>query len=61
MAAYCVGMLIGFWVAGLIPNYFVIEEGFHNWEPIWLLPVGFSVVVLLLFMALFKREQINSQ
>ncbi|WPR75695.1 nucleoside permease [Algoriphagus sp. NG3] len=61
LATYGVGMLIGFWVAGFISNYFVIEEGFHNWKSIWLLPAGFSVVVLLLFVALFKREQINSQ
>ncbi len=61
LATYGVGMLIGFWVAGFISNYFVTEEGFHSWKSIWLLPAGFSVVVLLLFMALFKREQINSQ
>ncbi len=59
-ATYGVGMLIGFWAAGLISNYYTNEAGVHLWESIWLIPAGISVLVLLLFMALFKKEQINS-
>ncbi|MEB2786487.1 nucleoside permease [Algoriphagus persicinus] len=60
LATYGVGMLVGFWAAGLISNYYTNEAGLHLWESIWLVPAGISVLVLLLFMALFKKEQINS-
>ncbi|MBN3582598.1 nucleoside permease [Algoriphagus aestuarii] len=57
LATYGVGMLIGFWAAGQISNYYLVEEGIHNWKSIWLIPSGISVMVLLLFTALFKKEQ----
>ncbi|PZX59210.1 nucleoside transporter [Algoriphagus ratkowskyi] len=60
LATYGVGMLIGFWAAGMISNFYVLESGAHIWKSIWLIPSGISVLVLLLFMALFKKEQINS-
>mgnify|MGYP003675093419 FL=1 len=60
LATYGLGMLIGFWAAGLISNYYTNEVGAHIWKSIWLIPSGISVLVLLLFMALFKKEQINS-
>ena len=57
LATYGVGMLIGFWAAGQISNYYLVNEGIHNWKSIWLIPSGISVMVLLLFTALFKKEQ----
>ncbi|WP_192348412.1 nucleoside permease [Algoriphagus sp. Y33] len=60
LATYGVGMLIGFWAAGLISEYYTNEAGTHLWKSIWLIPAGISVLVLLLFTALFKKEQINS-
>lgn len=60
LATYGIGMLIGFWIAGLISNYYTNESGGHIWESIWLIPAGISVMVLLLFMALFKKEHLNS-
>lgn len=60
LATYGIGMLVGFWAAGLISNYYIADNGLHLWESIWLIPAGISVMVLLLFMALFKKEQINS-
>jgi nucleoside transporter len=60
LATYGVGMLIGFWVAGLISDFYLNESGLHIWKSIWLIPAGISVLVLLLFMALFKKENINS-
>lgn len=60
LATYGIGMLVGFWAAGLISEYYTNEDGIHLWESIWLIPAGISVLVLLLFMALFKKEQINS-
>lgn len=60
LATYGVGMLIGFWAAGLISDFYLSESDGHIWKSIWLIPAGISVMVLLLFMALFKKEQINS-
>jgi len=60
LATYGVGMLIGFWAAGLISDYYTNEAGAHLWKSIWLIPSGISVLVLLFFISLFKREQINS-
>jgi nucleoside transporter len=60
LATYGIGMLVGFWAAGLISNYYTNEVGVHVWKSIWLIPAGISVLVLLLFMALFKKEQIIS-
>lgn len=57
LATYGVGMLIGFWAAGQISNYYLVNDGIHNWKSIWLIPSGISVMVLLLFTALFKKEQ----
>lgn len=58
LATYGIGMLIGFWVAGKITDTYLIADGTHNWETIWLYPAGFAVVVLLLFALLFKNEKI---
>jgi hypothetical protein len=52
-------MLIGFWTAGKIADYFTISEGVHNWESIWLYPAGFALVVMFLFAFFFKNEEIE--
>ena len=53
LATYGLGMLIGFWVAGLITDSY---KG--DWQTIWLYPAGFAIVVLILFLATFKNESI---
>jgi len=52
-------MLIGFWVAGKISDTYLLENGQHNWEVIWLLPAAFAMGVLILFMLIFKDEKIE--
>ena len=59
LATYGVGMLIGFWVAGKISDTYLLENGQHNWEVIWLLPAAFAMGVLILFMLIFKDEKIE--
>lgn len=59
LATYGVGMLIGFWIAGKITDKFLLEDGTHIWESIWIYPAGFALVVLLLFMLLFRNEQVS--
>ena len=53
LATYGVGMLIGFWFAGLISEHFKTAEG-HDWKSIWMVPAGVAVGVLLLFTLFFK-------
>ncbi len=59
LATYGVGMLIGFWVAGQITDYYMLTNNTHNWQSIWLFPAGFAFVVMILFGLLFKNEQIE--
>ena len=59
LATYGLGMLIGFSVAGKISDYYLLANGTHQWEMIWLLPAAFAVGVLVLFMLIFKDEKIE--
>jgi nucleoside transporter len=60
LATYGIGMGLGFWVAGQISNFYLIQEGVHDWKSIWLIPAGISGLVLLFFIAVFKPEKIKS-
>lgn len=53
LATYGVGMLIGFWIAGLVSEHFKLAEG-HDWKSIWMVPAGIAGAVLLLFTLFFK-------
>lgn len=57
LATYGVGMLIGFWVAGFISDYYKANPVENIWRMIWLIPAGIAVVVWLLFMALFRDSK----
>ena len=59
LATYGVGMLVGFKVAGMITDKFLIEGGGHNWESIWIYPAGLAIVVLIIFALFFKNEDIE--
>lgn len=60
LATYGIGMLIGFWAAGLISNHFLYSTANHDWKSIWLIPSGISVMVLVFYTVFFKKEKINS-
>lgn len=60
LATYGVGMGFGFWVAGQVSNFYLIEAGQHNWKLIWLIPAGISALVFLFFIAVFKPEKIKN-
>lgn len=53
LATYGVGMLIGFWVAGMVSEHFNTANG-HDWKSIWLVPAGIAAAVTLLFLVFFK-------
>ncbi|WP_295127821.1 nucleoside permease [uncultured Chitinophaga sp.] len=57
LATYGVGMLIGFYVAGLISEHYRTATGEPNWQMIWLIPAGIALVVWVLFMATFKDSK----
>lgn len=59
LATYGIGMLIGFWAAGQISNYYLDSSGLHAWKSIWLIPAGISVLVLLFFISFFKEEKVK--
>lgn len=57
LATYGIGMLIGFWAAGQISNFYLDSTGSHDWKSIWLIPSGISLLVLLFFITFFKTEK----
>lgn len=58
LATYGIGMLIGFWAAGNISNFYMDADGNHDWKSIWIIPAGISVLVLLFFISFFKKEKV---
>ncbi|MEL4307222.1 nucleoside permease [Joostella sp. CR20] len=59
LATYGVGMLIGFYIAGLISDKFLLADRTHDWQNIWIYPAGFALAVAVLFAILFKDEKIE--
>ncbi len=59
LATYGVGMLIGFWIAGLIAEKYTIPGG-HLWKNVWMIPAGIAGFVLLLFAVFFKDKKTKS-
>lgn len=65
LATYGIGMLIGFWAAGLIgDNYKHIAEagdiaGF--WHQVWIIPAGIAFAVMALFFIFFKSEKVETK
>lgn len=56
LATYGLGMLIGFWIAGLIADHYKTADG-HDWKKIWMIPAGIAAVILLFFAAFFKDSK----
>ncbi len=59
LATYGVGMLIGFWVAGQITEFYITGDKEHDWQQIWTLPAIFAGGVFLLFALFFKNEKVE--
>jgi nucleoside transporter len=56
LATYGIGMLIGFWVAGIITDHYKMADNTFDYKMIWLIPSGIALVVFLLFAGAFKDE-----
>ncbi len=59
LATYGIGMLMGFWVAGLVADHFSGAEG-HDWTSIWLIPSSIAMVVTLIFAFFFKDRDFEA-
>jgi MFS family permease len=57
LATYGVGMLIGFWIAGIVADKYAVSKDVHNWKNIWMIPAIIAFVILVLFAALFKQPR----
>jgi nucleoside transporter len=57
LATYGVGMLIGTLLSGRIFDNYQLAGGAHDWRMIWLIPAGIAMLVLLLFLLLFRERK----
>ena len=57
LATYGLGMYIGFYMAGVIVDKYLLPDGTHNWKAIWLIPCAFAAGISLLFVLLFKNDK----
>jgi nucleoside transporter len=57
LATYGLGMLIGYFISGVVADSNLLADGLHDWKPIWLAPAGIAGAVLLLFGSLFRDKQ----
>jgi len=56
LATYGVGMLIGYLISGPIVDAYKLADGTHDWKSIWLIPAGIALLVLALFILLFRES-----
>lgn len=56
LATYGVGMLIGFWIAGLVAEKYATTTG-HDWKNIWMIPASIALAVFVLYAVLFKEDK----
>lgn len=61
LATYGVGMLVGFYVAGIITDANLTGENVHEWRAIWTFPAIFALVIMLLFAIFFRNEKIEKK
>ncbi len=52
LLTYGAGMAIGTYVAGIVVDAYVIEDG-HDWQTIWLIPCIFAAVIAIVFSFVF--------
>ncbi len=55
-ATYGLGFYIGTLASGIIVDMYLMADNSHNWEMIWLVPAGFSVLVFIFFTIFFKDK-----
>lgn len=58
LATYGVGMLIGFYIAGLIKDRYTAGD-MVNWQMVWLIPAGIAFIIFLIFSLTFNQKKEN--
>lgn len=58
LATYGIGMLIGFWVAGMITDHYVVAQG-HDWTAIWQFPALFALAIMVMFVIFFRDRNVS--
>jgi len=61
LATYGIGMLIGFWVAGIVSDTYKLSDTQHDWQNIWMIAAGIALVVAVLFVFTFSQKKENSE
>jgi nucleoside transporter len=56
IGTYGIGLLIGSLISGVVAEHFQLGPHMHDWKAIWLIPAGIALVVMILFMILFKEK-----
>jgi len=56
MATYGVGMTIGTYLSGYVKEFYTVG-GVIQWRSLWMVPAAISLVVLILFLLLFKDNR----
>ncbi len=57
LATYGVGMLIGFWIAGLIADAYTLGPDVFDWKMIWIIPSLIALAVFFLFTFTFNQKK----
>jgi MFS family permease len=65
LVTYGVGMVIGNIIAGRIVEAYVVydESGAaigHDWQTIWLIPMGMAVIVVIFFALFFRDPKVQN-
>lgn len=55
LATYGIGMLIGFWIAGIIKDAYTIAD-VSNWKMVWIIPSAIALAVFILFAFAFHDK-----
>jgi len=55
LATYGIGMLIGFWIAGLIKDAYTVGN-VSNWKMVWIIPSLIALAVFILFALAFQDK-----
>src|SRR5690554_6814920 len=60
LATYGIGMLIGFWIAGMVSDFYLVN-GAHDWKSIWMIPSGIALLVSVIFFVTFKEKEVEKK
>ncbi|MEO5912043.1 MAG: nucleoside permease [Pelobium sp.] len=58
LATYGIGMLMGFYIAGIITDTYKTAENLVDWKMVWLIPAGIAASVMILFALFFKENKL---